>query len=128
MSKLLEKHICDVRCEHHDISDQQWGFRACKFTTNGIVSTTNEWFIHLEIGAEVQAVFYDFQKAFNSVPHCLFDQQTPPSWTSLVTQSGGSPVNYTIEFNKLVFWENFHLQLLFSQVYHRGLFWDHCCS
>ena len=71
VSKLLEKHICDLLCEHLDISDQQWGFQACKSTTNAILSATNEWFIHLENGAEVQAVFFDFQKSFNSVPHCL---------------------------------------------------------
>ena len=71
VSKLLEKHICDLLCEHLDISDQQWGFQACKSTTNAILSATNEWFIHLENGAEVQAVFFDLQKAFDSVPHCL---------------------------------------------------------
>ena len=53
------------------LHDQQWGFQACKSTTNAILSATNEWFIHLENRAEVQAVFFDFQKSFNSVPHCL---------------------------------------------------------
>ena len=69
--KLLEKHICDLLCKHLDISDQQWGFQACKSTTNAIPSATNKWFFHLENGAEVQAVFFDLQKAFDSVPHCL---------------------------------------------------------
>ena len=71
VSKLLEKHVYDLLCEHFDISDQQWGFQARKSTTNAILSATNEWFIHLENGAEVQAVFFDLQKAFDSVPHCL---------------------------------------------------------
>ena len=53
VSKLLEKHICDLLCEHLDISDQQWGFQACKSTPNAILSATNEWFFHLENGAEV---------------------------------------------------------------------------
>ena len=57
VSKLLEKHICDLLCEHLDISDQQWGFQACRSTTNVILSATNEWFIHLANGAEVQDVF-----------------------------------------------------------------------
>ena len=68
---MLEKHVYDLLCEHFDISDQQWGFQARKSTTNAILSATNEWFIHLENGAEVQAVFFDLQKAFDSVPHCL---------------------------------------------------------
>ena len=71
VSKLLEKHVYDLLCEHFDISDQQWGFQAHKSTTNAILSATNEWYIHLENGAEVQAVFFDLQKALDSVPHCL---------------------------------------------------------
>ena len=71
LSKLLEKHVCDLLCERLHISDQQWGFQACKSMTNAILSATNEWLLHLEVGLEVQAVFFDLQKAFDSVPHCL---------------------------------------------------------
>ena len=67
--------ICDLLCEHFDISDQQWGFQACKSTTSAILLATNELFIHLENGAEVQAVFFDFQKSFTSVPHCLLSDK-----------------------------------------------------
>ena len=34
VSKLLEKHVYDLLCEHFDISDQQWGFQARKSTTS----------------------------------------------------------------------------------------------
>ncbi len=71
VSKVLEKHICDLLLDHFNISDEQWGFQAGKSTANAILSATNEWFIHLENGLEVQAVFFDLQKAFDSVPHCL---------------------------------------------------------
>ena len=64
LSKLLKKHICDLLYEQFNISDQQWGFQSGK-------SATSEWFIHLERGLEVQAVFFDLQKVFDSVPHRL---------------------------------------------------------
>ena len=47
------------------------GFQVGKSTTNTILSATNEWFIHLENGSEVQEIFFNLQKAFDSVPHCL---------------------------------------------------------
>ena len=71
LRKLLEKHICDLLYEQFNISDQQWGFQAGKSATNAILSATSEWFIHLERGLEVQAVFFDLQKTFDSVPHRL---------------------------------------------------------
>ena len=52
-----EKHICDLLYEHFNISDQLWGFQASKSTTNANLSATNEWFIHLENGLEVQLSF-----------------------------------------------------------------------
>jgi len=64
--KLREKHICDFLCEHFYTSNQQWGFQDGKSTTNAILWATNEWFIHLENGTK--AVFFDLQKAFDSVP------------------------------------------------------------
>ena len=69
VSKLLEKHVCDLLHDQLVITDQQWGFQACKSTTNATLSATNEWFIHLDNREEVQAVFFGFQRAFDSVPH-----------------------------------------------------------
>ena len=71
VSKLLGKHVGDLLYDHFNVSEQQWGFQVGKSTTNAILSSTNEWFIHLENGSEVQANSFDLQKAFDSVPHCL---------------------------------------------------------
>ena len=45
-----------------------------KSTTNAILSAVSDWYIQLENGFEVLAVFFDLQKAFDSVPHSLLLQ------------------------------------------------------
>ena len=71
VSKVLEVHVCYLLKDYVSISDEQWGFQQGKSTTNAILSATSTWFDYLESGFEVQAVFFDLQKAFDSVPHCL---------------------------------------------------------
>ena len=73
LSKLLEKHfhllISDHLSESCPISSVQWGFQRGKSTVNALLETTNTWLQHMETGREVGAVFFDFKKAFDSVPH-----------------------------------------------------------
>ena len=44
-------------------------------TTGAILSAIQEWHLQIERGAEIQAVFFDLQKAFDSVPHRLLVQK-----------------------------------------------------
>ncbi len=73
MSKVLEKHIysliIDHLTEHQLLSDAQWGFLPGRSTVSALLSTVHQWFKILEEGKEVCAVFLDFRKAFDSVPH-----------------------------------------------------------
>ena len=36
---------------------------------SALLTTTHDWFVKLEAGKEVCSVFFDLQKAFDSVPH-----------------------------------------------------------
>ena len=48
------------------ISDRQWGFRAGRSTVSALLFTTSDWFSLLDAGQSVCAVFFDYQKAFDS--------------------------------------------------------------
>ena len=73
LCKILEKHICGLIELHlstfHPLSDHQWGFRASKSTVDALLTVTQEWCSALDTGKEVAAVFFDYKKAFDSVPH-----------------------------------------------------------
>ena len=69
ISKVLEQHIAEKLRSILSISDQQWGFLPGRSTTGAILSAIHDWQGHLDKGANVKAVFFDLQKAFDSVPH-----------------------------------------------------------
>ena len=54
---------------HHELSDPQWGFRSGRSTVTALLSVTQEWLSALECGQEHCAVFFDYQKVFDNVPH-----------------------------------------------------------
>ena len=47
----------------------QWGFQPGKSCVTALLATTNIWHEALEQGKDVAVIFFDFQKAFDSVPH-----------------------------------------------------------
>ena len=69
ISKVLEQHIASKLRSILSISDQQWGFTPGRSTTGAILSAMHDWHEHLDKGADVQSIFFDLQKAFDSVPH-----------------------------------------------------------
>ena len=73
LSKILEKHfhclISDHLSEHSSLSNCQGGFQPAKSTVSLVLSTTNDWSQQLEERKEIGVNFFDFCKAFDSVPH-----------------------------------------------------------
>ena len=47
----------------------QCGFQSGKSTVQALLVTTDNWLQCLERGNDIGAVFFDFKKAFDSVPH-----------------------------------------------------------
>ena len=79
LSKLLEKHFRDLLAKHFEeeypLSAQQWGFTQGKSTTGALLAATDQWFRFLEQGCDICAVFFDYSKAFDTVPHRLLVQK-----------------------------------------------------
>ena len=75
LSKLLEKHIVNLLTEHlkspAPLSQQQWGFTKGKSSTGALLAALDNWHRSLEAGIDIFAVFFDYRKAFDSVPHRL---------------------------------------------------------
>ena len=79
LSKLLEKHMRDLLIHHfqsfYPLSAQQWGFTQGKSTTGALLAATDHWHNLLDAGLEICTVFFDYSKAFDTVPHrCLLQK------------------------------------------------------
>ena len=51
------------------LSNDQHGFRAKRTCSNHLLEVINDWSLIVQRGDPVDAVYLDFQKAFDSVPH-----------------------------------------------------------
>ena len=75
VSKVFEKYIHSIISDHLDencpIPTNQWGFQSGKSTTTALISTIHIWLNALDSGNEIATVFFDFKKAFDTVPHSL---------------------------------------------------------
>ena len=73
ISKLLEKHVYSIVSDHladsQPLSDSQWGFRKGMSTITAVLSLTHEWLSLLDHNQEICCIFFDFKKAFDSIPH-----------------------------------------------------------
>lgn len=72
-SKLLERHVHSILSNELDnigfFSNSQFGFRPGRGTGNAIASATSTWFRYLEDRSDVCVAFFDFAKAFDTIPH-----------------------------------------------------------
>ena len=50
-------------------ANAQWGFQNGKSTVTALLATTYDWFQMLDSGKDMCAVFFDIQKAFDTIPH-----------------------------------------------------------
>ena len=65
----MRDRIIDHMTVNHLLSDCQHGFIAGRSCTTNLLSTLNNWTRLLDEREPVDAVYHDFAKAFDSVPH-----------------------------------------------------------
>ena len=69
MERIIKRHIINFLVQNHIISDQQFGFVPGSSTTLQLLRALEDWTAELDSGNEVDIIYIDFQKAFDSVPH-----------------------------------------------------------
>ena len=72
LSKLLEKHVYGLLSKHLQLSEPIYSLvsnQRGKSTSTALLETTHNWLQLLESGRDVGAIFFNFKKAFDSVPH-----------------------------------------------------------
>ena len=67
------KGMCDIPLDHlqslNFISNKQWDFLEGRSTVAALINCTDDWLKELELGNDACVIFFDFRKAFHSVPH-----------------------------------------------------------
>ena len=69
MEKVIRRHLFDFLTKNNILSDKQYGFLPGRSTTLQLLKALVDWTAELDKGFEVDIVYIDFQKAFDSVPH-----------------------------------------------------------
>ena len=69
MERIIKRHIINFLDQNHIISDQQLGVVPGRSTTLQLLRALEDWTAELDSGNEVDIIYIDFQKAFDSVPH-----------------------------------------------------------
>ena len=89
LCKIMEGVIRDKVVNHMKenklFSKDQHGFMNGRSTVTQLLETLEYWSMHLDSGLGVDAIYLDFQKAFDSVPH----QRLLKATGSVITSTNG---------------------------------------
>ncbi len=69
MEKVIRTWILDHMTSNHLISNQQYGFLPKRSTTTQLLTAVDQWLEIIDSGGEVDVIYFDFAKAFDTVPH-----------------------------------------------------------
>ncbi|BHF63433.1 hypothetical protein SprV_0200642500 [Sparganum proliferum] len=69
MEKIIKKALMQFLEQHHLFSDAQHGFRSSRSCLANLLFTLERWTKARDEGNVVHAIYIDFKKAFDSVPH-----------------------------------------------------------
>nr|VZI03830.1 unnamed protein product [Spirometra erinaceieuropaei] len=69
MEKIIKKALMQFLEQHHLLSDAQHGFRSGRSCLMNLLFTLERWTKARDEGSVVHAIYIDFKKAFDSVPH-----------------------------------------------------------
>ena len=70
MESIIRDHIMEYLMSNNLISKHQYGFLPKRSTTQQLLKIMDDWSEKLEKDQTIEAVYLDFKKAFDTVPHC----------------------------------------------------------
>ena len=69
LESLIRENIMEHLKSHKLLSNKQYGFISGRSTTLQLLQVLDQWTLAMDQGLPIEAVYMDFQKAFDSVPH-----------------------------------------------------------
>jgi hypothetical protein len=69
LESIIRDHIMNHMSENKLLSDKQFGFIKGRSTMLQLLHMLDKWTRYLEEGGQVDAIYTDFEKAFDKVPH-----------------------------------------------------------
>lgn len=69
MESIIRDRIMDHMVKHNLFTPHQHGFTAGRSCVTQLLTSLNDWTKSLERGHSVDIIYFDFAKAFDSVPH-----------------------------------------------------------
>lgn len=66
---IIDKHISEFLEEQYFFTKGQHGFRRVFSTQTQLVETIHDFAVSINNGIQTDAIFLDFPKAFDTVPH-----------------------------------------------------------
>ena len=69
MELLIKENLLEFLQKANALSDRQFGFVPGRSTVLQLLNGLGKWTEALDNGAHVDAIYCDFMKAFNTVPH-----------------------------------------------------------
>ena len=69
MEKLIRKMLVDHMKENQLFSDKQFGFISGRSTSLQLIKVMDHWTKILDEGGEIDVIYMDYMKAFDTVPH-----------------------------------------------------------
>jgi hypothetical protein len=69
MESIIKGQVLDFLLLHNKISKQQHGFLARHSTCSQLIESVNDWTLALNVKHDVDVIYVDFCKAFDSVVH-----------------------------------------------------------
>jgi len=69
MERIINTHLIDYLLSNNLITKHQHGFLLKHSSCTHVLETINDWVLALDNHLKTDAIYIDFQKAFDSVSH-----------------------------------------------------------